>query len=81
MQNLPDTFAEKVEILQMNLFLMVNILINVTKIELEKPTNITKKKSGREKPYENWRFLIFHLPYAFHGKRLFTEIFGLEKTE
>ena len=45
------TFAEKVEILQMNLFLMVNILINVTKIELEKPTNITKKK-GKRKPYE-----------------------------
>ena len=29
----------------MNLFLMVNILINVTKTELEKPTNITKKKA------------------------------------
>ncbi|MGC4128711.1 MAG: hydroxymethylglutaryl-CoA synthase [Bergeyella sp.] len=30
------------------------------------------------KPYENWRYLIFHLPYAFHGKRVFTEIFSLE---
>ncbi len=24
---------------------------------------------------ENWDFLAFHLPYAFHGKRIFTEIF------
>lgn len=30
------------------------------------------------KPYEEWRFLIFHLPYAFHGKRVFTEIFSIE---
>ncbi len=62
----------------MNLFLTVNILINVTKIELEEAYQHYKEESGREKPYENWRFLIFHLPYAFHGKRLFTEIFGLE---
>lgn len=34
--------------------------------------------SGKEKPYENWKYLIFHLPYAFHGKRVFTEIYSLE---
>lgn len=32
----------------------------------------------QSKPYEEWRYLIFHLPYAFHGKRVFTEIFSLE---
>lgn len=37
-----------------------------------------KTLSGQEKPYENWRYLIFHLPYAFHGKRVFTEIFSME---
>ncbi len=37
-----------------------------------------KEQTGIEKPYENWRYLIFHLPYAFHGKRVFTEIFSLE---
>lgn len=37
-----------------------------------------KFQTNIEKPYENWRFLIFHLPYAFHGKRVFTEIFSLE---
>lgn len=37
-----------------------------------------KEQTGETKPYENWRYLIFHLPYAFHGKRVFTEIFSLE---
>ena len=31
-----------------------------------------------EKPYENWCYLIFHLPYAFHGKRIFTELYSIE---
>lgn len=30
------------------------------------------------KAYENWRYLIFHLPYAFHGKRVFTELYSIE---
>ena len=29
--------------------------------------------------HENWSGLIFHLPYAFHGKRIFSEIYQLEK--
>ncbi|MBK1897558.1 hydroxymethylglutaryl-CoA synthase family protein [Chryseobacterium paridis] len=37
-----------------------------------------KEITGRDKPYEDWRYLIFHLPYAFHGKRVFTEIYSLE---
>ncbi len=37
-----------------------------------------KDQTRLEKPYEDWRYLIFHLPYAFHGKRVFTEIFSLE---
>ena len=28
-----------------------------------------KDQTGIEKPYKDWRYLIFHLPYAFHGKR------------
>lgn len=34
--------------------------------------------SGKRKSSENWKYLIFHLPYAFHGKRVFTEIYSLE---
>ncbi|MBP1167744.1 hydroxymethylglutaryl-CoA synthase [Chryseobacterium sp. PvR013] len=37
-----------------------------------------KKITGENKPYENWEHIIFHLPYAFHGKRVFTEIYSLE---
>lgn len=37
-----------------------------------------KEITGQEKPYENWEYIIFHLPYAFHGKRVFTEIYSLE---
>ncbi|MBB4806063.1 hydroxymethylglutaryl-CoA synthase [Chryseobacterium defluvii] len=37
-----------------------------------------KEISGKNKPYESWKYLIFHLPYAFHGKRVFTEIYSLE---
>ncbi|MDR6459595.1 hydroxymethylglutaryl-CoA synthase [Chryseobacterium vietnamense] len=37
-----------------------------------------KEITGQEKPYENWQYIIFHLPYAFHGKRVFTEIYSLE---
>jgi len=31
------------------------------------------------KLHETWSSLIFHLPYAFHGKRIFSEIFQIEK--
>ncbi|WP_431611145.1 hydroxymethylglutaryl-CoA synthase family protein [Chryseobacterium sp. 'Rf worker isolate 10'] len=37
-----------------------------------------KEITGQEKPYENWKYIIFHLPYAFHGKRVFTEIYSIE---
>jgi len=37
-----------------------------------------KEITGKNKPYENWKYLIFHLPYAFHGKRVFSEIYSLE---
>ena len=37
-----------------------------------------KDQTGIEKPYKDWRYLIFHLPYAFHGKRVFTELYSLE---
>ncbi|MEC5395043.1 hydroxymethylglutaryl-CoA synthase family protein [Bergeyella sp. RCAD1439] len=38
-----------------------------------------KQLSGQDCPFESWRYLIFHLPYAFHGKRVFTEIYAMEK--
>ena len=40
--------------------------------------NFKDKKATTEKIYENWRYIAFHLPYAFQGKRMFNDIFALE---
>ncbi|AZA99653.1 hydroxymethylglutaryl-CoA synthase family protein [Chryseobacterium joostei] len=37
-----------------------------------------KDVTGKDKPYQDWKYIVFHLPYAFHGKRIFTEIYSLE---
>ncbi|MBV8328797.1 hydroxymethylglutaryl-CoA synthase [Chryseobacterium sp.] len=37
-----------------------------------------KEITEKTKPYENWKYIVFHLPYAFHGKRIFTEIYSME---
>lgn len=37
-----------------------------------------KDVTGKEKPYQDWKYIVFHLPYAFHGKRIFTEIYSIE---
>lgn len=36
--------------------------------------HFVKQKNGNHK-LEDWDKLIFHLPYAFHGKRAFAEVF------
>ncbi|SHE35451.1 hydroxymethylglutaryl-CoA synthase [Psychroflexus salarius] len=36
------------------------------------------KLKSTEPLFNRWRSIIFHLPYAFHGKRIFTEIYGIE---
>ena len=33
------------------------------------------------KLYENWRYIAFHLPYAFQGKRMFSDVFALENDQ
>ena len=39
-----------------------------------------KSKAGiKDNLHNRWSGLIFHLPYASHGKRIFTEIYQLEK--
>ncbi|MBO6212467.1 hydroxymethylglutaryl-CoA synthase family protein [Algoriella sp.] len=37
-----------------------------------------EKADFKEKLYENWRYIAFHLPYAFQGKRMFSDVFALE---
>ncbi len=33
------------------------------------------------KLYESWRYIAFHLPYAFQGKRMFSDVFALENDQ
>lgn len=40
--------------------------------------NFKEKTSVEGKLYENWRYIAFHLPYAFQGKRMFSDVFALE---
>ena len=40
-----------------------------------------EKAAVRGKLYENWRYIAFHLPYAFQGKRMFSDVFALENDQ
>ena len=75
---LPETFADKVEIFTDEPVFDGQYSNQCYQDRIKEAYIHYKEESGKGKPYENWRFLIFHLPYAFHGKRLFTEIFGIE---
>lgn len=37
-----------------------------------------EKSKTNEIPFEQWEAIIFHLPYAFHGKRVFVELLANE---
>jgi hydroxymethylglutaryl-CoA synthase len=41
--------------------------------------HLKKLKDTEDVLHENWSGLIFHLPYAFHGKRIFYEVYQIEK--
>ncbi|MFV0194009.1 hydroxymethylglutaryl-CoA synthase [Empedobacter falsenii] len=40
--------------------------------------NFKDQTNVERKLYENWRYIAFHLPYAFQGKRMFSDVFALE---
>lgn len=43
--------------------------------------NFKEKYKITTKLYEDWRYIAFHLPYAFQGKRMFSEVFALENSQ
>jgi len=47
---------------------------------LEAYLNFKEEKGISDNAFENWKYIIFHLPYAFHGKRIFSEIFAMENS-
>ena len=43
--------------------------------------NFKEKYDISSKLYEDWKYIAFHLPYAFQGKRMFSDVFALENGE
>lgn len=76
--NAPENFPDKIEIFTDEPVFDGQYSNQCYQDRIREAYEHYKEVSGKEKPYENWKYLIFHLPYAFHGKRVFTEIYSLE---
>ncbi|WP_223605954.1 hydroxymethylglutaryl-CoA synthase family protein [Chryseobacterium sp. OSA05B] len=74
----PDAFPDKIEIFTDEPVFDGQYSNQCYQDRIREAYQHYKEISGIEKPYEDWRYLIFHLPYAFHGKRVFTEIYSME---
>lgn len=76
--NIPETFPDKIEIFTDEPVFDGQYSNQCYQDRIREAYNHYKEITGKDKPYQNWKYLIFHLPYAFHGKRVFTEIYSLE---
>ncbi|REC51229.1 MULTISPECIES: hydroxymethylglutaryl-CoA synthase family protein [Chryseobacterium] len=76
--NAPESFPEKIEIFTDEPVFDGQYSNQCYQDRIREAYDHYKEITGKNKPYENWKYLIFHLPYAFHGKRVFTEIYSLE---
>lgn len=76
--NAPGNFPEKIEIFTDEPVFDGQYSNQCYQDRIREAYNHYKEITGKNKPYESWKYLIFHLPYAFHGKRVFTEIYSLE---
>ncbi|MBL7879992.1 MAG: hydroxymethylglutaryl-CoA synthase family protein [Chryseobacterium gambrini] len=76
--NAPESFPEKIEIFTDEPVFDGQYSNQCYQDRIREAYDHYKEITGFNKPYENWKYLIFHLPYAFHGKRVFTEIYSLE---
>jgi hydroxymethylglutaryl-CoA synthase len=76
--NAPENFPEKIEIFTDEPVFDGQYSNQCYQDRIREAYNHYKEITGKNKPYEAWKYLIFHLPYAFHGKRVFTEIYSLE---
>ncbi|MBD8082163.1 hydroxymethylglutaryl-CoA synthase family protein [Chryseobacterium caseinilyticum] len=78
LSNAPETFPDKIEIFTDEPVFDGQYSNQCYQDRIREAYQHYKEITGKDKPYENWKYLIFHLPYAFHGKRVFTEIYSLE---
>jgi hydroxymethylglutaryl-CoA synthase len=74
----PETFPDKIEVFTDEPVFDGQYSNQCYQDRIREAYQHYKEITGKNKPYENWRYLIFHLPYAFHGKRVFTEIYSFE---
>ncbi|NAW50252.1 hydroxymethylglutaryl-CoA synthase [Elizabethkingia argentiflava] len=79
LQNAPENYPDKIEIFSDEPVFDGQYSNECFKDRIREAYLHYKEEKGiNENAFKDWRFLIFHLPYAFHGKRIFSEIFALE---
>lgn len=78
LKNSPESFPDKIEIFTDEPVFDGQYSNQCYQDRIREAYQHYKEVSGKDQPYKNWKYLIFHLPYAFHGKRVFTEIYSLE---
>jgi hydroxymethylglutaryl-CoA synthase len=78
LQNAPESFPDKIEIFTDEPVFDGQYSNQCYQDRIREAYQHYQEVSGKTKPSENWKYLVFHLPYAFHGKRVFTEIYSLE---
>ena len=76
--NAPETYPDKIEVFTDEPVFDGQYSNQCYQDRIKEAYNHYREVSGIEKPSENWHYLIFHLPYAYHGKRVFTELFSIE---
>lgn len=76
--NAPESFPDKIEIFTDEPVFDGQYSNQCYQDRIREAYDHYREITGKEKPSEGWRYLIFHLPYAFHGKRVFTEIYSRE---
>ncbi|WP_326982654.1 hydroxymethylglutaryl-CoA synthase [Chryseobacterium sp. MYb264] len=76
--NAPENFPEKIEVFTDEPVFDGQYSNQCYQDRIREAYQHYQEITGKNKPYEAWKYLIFHLPYAFHGKRVFTEIYSLE---
>lgn len=78
LSNAPETFPDKIEVFTDEPVFDGQYSNQCYQDRIKEAYLQYKEQVGTTKTYENWRYLIFHLPYAFHGKRVFTELYSSE---
>ncbi|SDQ70339.1 hydroxymethylglutaryl-CoA synthase [Chryseobacterium soldanellicola] len=76
--NAPETFPDKIEVFTDEPVFDGQYSNQCYQDRIREAYDHYKEITGKNNPHKNWKYLIFHLPYAFHGKRVFTEIYSLE---